>query len=102
MNDLHYEIQFSITYDNTDTPKPTTFTGSRRPSAGAGSTTVSGTQLTDSQSTFVTDPHAATAAWAFGLAGGGFTFLVYFIDKYRQNKKKNLEKQAENVCNGVS
>ena len=105
MNGFYYEIQFNISYDDNDTPKPTTFTGSRRPSGGiavTAVTAVSGTQLTDPQSNFVTDPPAATAAWAFGLAGGGFTFLVYFIDKFRENKKKNLEKQAENVRKGVS
>lgn len=102
MNGFHYEIQFNISYDDNDTPKPTTFTGSRRPSGGTAVTAVSGTQLTDPQSNFVTDPPAATAAWAFGLAGGGFTFLVYFIDKFRENKKKNLEKQSENVRKGVS
>ena len=102
MNRFHYDIQFNITYDESDIPKPTTFAGSRRPSDGIVTTTVSGTQLTDPQSNFVTDPPAATAAWAIGLASTGFTVLVYYLDKYRENKKKNLAKQAENVRNGVS
>ncbi|KAL2758163.1 hypothetical protein ACRALDRAFT_1061388 [Sodiomyces alcalophilus JCM 7366] len=106
MSGFHYEIQFTISYADDDTPKPTTFSGSRRPSHDGDKdsvTAVSGTQLTDSQpSSFVNDPPAATAAWVLGLAGGGFTFLVYFLDKYRANRKKNLQKQAENLRNGLS
>lgn len=108
MNNFHYDVQFTVSYTDDGTPKPHTFSGSRTPSPSGGgnngaTTSVSGTQLTDTQpSGFVYDPPAATAAWAIGAVGGGITFILYFVDKFRAGRKENLQKQAENLRNGLS